>query len=74
MKKSAQTRNEGMIEPVTKSFIERGDLAHLALFLWASGSSGLLVWALRELVASNRRFNHFVEQIHKLNQFFKERG
>ncbi|MEP2943591.1 MAG: hypothetical protein ABJL18_00305 [Hyphomicrobiales bacterium] len=63
-----------MIEPVTKSVIERGDLAHLALFLWASGSTGLLMWTLKELAASNRRFNDFVQQIHKLNQFFKERS
>ncbi|MEO1142605.1 MAG: hypothetical protein AAFW66_09710 [Pseudomonadota bacterium] len=62
------------MEPVTTSFIERGDLAHLALFLWASGATTLLVWTLKELAASNRRFNDFVQQIHQLNQFFKERG
>jgi hypothetical protein len=26
---------------ITQQFAERGDLAHLALFLWASGASGL---------------------------------
>ena len=52
------------------TFGERGDLAHLALFLWASGASGLLVWALRELAASNRRFNDFVNEIARLNRFF----
>jgi hypothetical protein len=40
------------------------------LFLWASGASGLLVWALRELVASNRRFDEFVKEIARLNRFF----
>ncbi len=40
---------------VTSQFAERGDLAHLALFLWASGASGLLIWTLRELAASNKR-------------------
>ena len=39
---------------VTSEFAKRGDLAHLALFLWATGATGLLVWALRELAASNR--------------------
>ena len=56
---------------VTKEFAERGDLAHLALFLWAMGASGLLVWALRELAASNRRFNHFVSEIARLNKLFR---
>ncbi|MBZ8135513.1 hypothetical protein [Afifella sp. IM 167] len=53
-------------------FAGRGDLAHLALFLWASGASGLLVWALRELAASNRRFNDFVKEIARLNRLFSD--
>ena len=36
------------MDELTRTVIERGDLAHLALFLWASGASALLVWALRE--------------------------
>ncbi|WP_350333378.1 hypothetical protein [Coralliovum pocilloporae] len=55
-------------------FAERGDLAHLALFLWASGASTLLVWSLRELVALNRRFNDFVNEIARLNQQFNIRN
>ncbi len=61
------------IEPITNSIIERGDLAHLALFLWAASSSALLVWSLKELVKSNHRFNDFVHQLHRLNQLFNER-
>jgi len=53
-------------------FAGRGDLAHLALFLWASGASALLVWALRELAASNRRFNDFVKEIARLNRLFSD--
>lgn len=49
-------------------FVERGDLAHLALFLWASGASGLLVLVLRELFAQMRRFDAFVGEIAHLNQ------
>ena len=37
-------------------FIERGDLAHLALLLWAASASGLGWFALRELTAASRRF------------------
>jgi ABC-type proline/glycine betaine transport system permease subunit len=56
------------MDEITTSFLERGDLAHLALFLWASGASSLLVWTLRELIRSNRRFNDFVTEIARLNQ------
>lgn len=60
------------MDGITTTFIERGDLAHLALFLWASGASALLVWALRELAASNRRFNDFVNEIAHLNRIFRD--
>lgn len=56
------------MDQVTNSFIERGDLAHLALFLWASGASGLLVWALRELARSHQRFCAFVAEIARLTR------
>ncbi len=55
-----------------QEFAERGDLAHLALFLWASGASTLLVWALRELALSNKRFNDFVNEISRLNKLFRD--
>jgi hypothetical protein len=59
------------MDDVVKEFSERGDLAHLALFLWASGASALLVWSLKELAASNRRFNDFVSEIARLNRLFR---
>lgn len=51
---------------------EKGDLAHLVLFLWASSMSGLLLWVVRELVSSNRRFNDFVTEIARLNRLFED--
>ena len=57
---------------IANQFAERGDLAHLALFLWASGASGLLVWALKELALCNRRFNDFVSEISRLNRLFRD--
>ena len=57
---------------MTMEFAERGDLAHLALFLWASGASCLLVWALRELALSTRRFTDFVSEIARLNSIFRD--
>jgi hypothetical protein len=59
------------MDELTKSIVTRGDLAHLALFLWASGATGLLVWTLKELVAANRRFDDFVKEITQLNQLFR---
>ena len=61
------------MDELTKSIVTRGDLAHLALFLWASGATGLLVWSLKELVAANKRFNDFVKEIATLNQFFRNK-
>ena len=55
---------------IAQSFVERGDLAHLALLLWASGASGLLGWSLRELAAANRRFDAFVRELQHFNQRF----
>lgn len=59
------------MDELTKTIATRGDLAHLALFLWASGASWLLVWTLRELASANRRFNDFVHEIANLNKLFK---
>ncbi len=61
------------MDELTRSIVTRGDLAHLALFLWASGATALLVWALKELVAANRRFDGFVKEIAGLNQLFRNK-
>ena len=58
------------MDELTKTIASRGDLAHLALFLWASGASGLLVWTLRELAIANKRFEDFVKEIAALNRLF----
>ena len=57
---------------LVSTFAERGDLAHLALFLWAASASSLLVWALREIAASNRRFEDFVTEIARLERLFSD--
>ena len=43
------------MQDIVASFIQRGDLAHLALLLWAGGSSAIAWFALRELSAAVRR-------------------
>lgn len=60
------------MDDITRAVLERGDLAHLALFLWASGASAAVVFLLREVAAANRRFNTFVTEIAHLNRLFRE--
>ncbi|MBI4275962.1 MAG: hypothetical protein HY659_14805 [Rhizobiales bacterium] len=55
---------------LTRTFAERGDLAHLALFLWATSASALLLFALRELAAFMRRFDDFVRELARFNKRF----
>lgn len=49
-------------------FSARGDLAHVALFLWASSATALLVFAVRELAAAMRRFDDFVRELARFNE------
>ncbi|MFC0219237.1 hypothetical protein FHS82_001589 [Pseudochelatococcus lubricantis] len=57
-----------VLAPVAESLIARGDLAHLALFLWAGGASALLVLTLRDLAGANRRFDAFVRELARFNR------
>jgi len=56
-----------MIELI-QLFSRRGDLAHLALFLWACSATALLYFALRELGAARRRFDDFVRELARFNK------
>lgn len=51
-------------------FTERGDLAHLALLLWATSASALAWFVLRELAAASRRFDDFVRELARFNELF----
>jgi hypothetical protein len=61
------------VDDLFKIFSERGDLAHLALFLWASGASGIAWFALREFAAAMRRFDDFVRELARFNERFGRR-
>jgi hypothetical protein len=56
------------IDHLADAILSRGDLAHLALFAWASGASALVVMTLRDLSAANRRFDEFVREIALFNR------
>ena len=53
---------------ITDAVLERGDLAHLALFVWASGASGFALLLLRALSAANGRFDVFVRELALFNR------
>jgi len=53
---------------ITDAMLERGDLAHLALFVWASGASGFALLLLRALSAANSRFDVFVRELALFNR------
>jgi hypothetical protein len=55
-------------------FTERGDLAHLALLLWAVAASAALLSVLRELGAAQRRFDDFVRELARFNRRARRRG
>ena len=54
-----------------RTFSERGDLAHLALFLWAALASALSLLLLRELAAATRRFDDFIRELSHFNDRHK---
>lgn len=59
-----------LMDDLIRIFSERGDLAHLALFLWASSASALAILVLRELAAAVRRFDDFVRELARFNKRF----
>lgn len=56
-----------------RTFSERGDLAHLALFLWATAASAAFLFTLRELAAASRRFDDFVRELSLFNRRARRR-
>jgi len=52
-------------------FVTRGDLAHLALFLWASSATALAWFAFRELTLAARRFDDFVRELARFNELHR---
>jgi hypothetical protein len=55
---------------IIRTFSERGDLAHLALLMWALSATALAWFALRELAAASRRFDDFVRELARFNEHF----
>ncbi|MFK7793281.1 MAG: hypothetical protein AB8B88_11505 [Devosiaceae bacterium] len=56
-----------MVERLATLFFERGDIGHVALFLWAASASALSLIQLRVLTNTAARFEAFVLAIARLN-------
>ena len=61
------------MDEIISTVLAKGDLAHVALFLWAGGASVAVLMLLKELSAANRRFNTFVTEIAHLNRLFRDK-
>ena len=59
---------------IIETFSARGDLAHVALLMWALTATALAGFALRELTAAIRRFDDFVRELARFNDIFKDRS
>ena len=57
---------------IIEIFSARGDLAHVALLLWALSATALAWFALRELAAASRRFDDFVRELARFNELFRK--
>lgn len=53
---------------ILNAILERGDLAHLALFLWACAATAQAYFALRELSEASRRLDAFVRELARFNR------
>ena len=56
------------LDAIINAIVAKGDLAHLALFLWACGASALVRIVLRDLARSNERFDDFVRELARFNR------
>ncbi|MCX7899245.1 MAG: hypothetical protein N2444_04040 [Methylocystis sp.] len=53
---------------ILDAVLQRGDLAHLALFLWACAATMQAHFALRELGEATKRLDAFVRELSRFNR------
>ncbi len=53
---------------ILNAVLKRGDLAHLALFLWACAATMQAYLALRELSDATKRLDAFVKELARFNR------
>ena len=55
------------MDALLRAFAERGDLAHLALLLWAGSATFVAVRALAALSRATERLDAFVRELARFN-------
>ncbi|WP_127090140.1 hypothetical protein [Aquabacter cavernae] len=55
------------MDALVRIFAERGDLAHLALLLWAGSASLIAIRALAALARATERLDAFVRELARFN-------
>jgi hypothetical protein len=63
-----QTHRKAPMSDILNAILERGDLAHLSLFLWACAATAQAYLALRELSEATRRLDAFVRELARFNR------
>ncbi|MGQ3672545.1 hypothetical protein ACT6QG_09135 [Xanthobacter sp. TB0136] len=58
------------MEPLVRAFAERGDLAHLALLLWALAASAACWRALQALSQASSRLDDFIRELARFNAHY----
>lgn len=56
-----------LLDQIVTAFVERADVGHLGLMLWAATASAAAWFVMRELSAANRRFDDFVRELNRFN-------
>ena len=56
-----------LLDQIVTAFVERADVGHLGLLLWAATASAAAWFVMRELSAANRRFDDFVRELNRFN-------
>jgi hypothetical protein len=56
-----------LLDQIVTAFVERADVGHLGLLLWAVTASAAAWFVMRELSAANRRFDDFVRELNRFN-------
>lgn len=55
------------VDALLRAFAERGDLAHLALLLWAGSATWVAMRALAALSRATERLDAFVRELARFN-------
>ncbi|MGE4371674.1 MAG: hypothetical protein AB7E29_02040 [Xanthobacter sp.] len=60
------------MESLIRTFAERGDLAHVALLLWALLASATCWRALNALTQASARMDDFIRELARFNAHFDD--